>query len=168
VIYFQSQFRPPLPTPCLVLGGNLIIASQSVKDLGCHLDVHLTMVKEINAKIKACCYQIRSIGSIRAYLDTETCKTLVNSTVTSKLDYCNSLLMGCNSTLIGKLQRVQNMAARLVSRCTIRDHITPVLEDLHWLPVQARIEYSILLFVFKAREGLAPSYISELVKNYAP
>jgi len=76
--------------------------------------------------------------------------------------------MGCNSTLVGKLQRVQNMAARLVTGCTMRDHITPVLQDLHWLPVRARIEYSILVFIFKAQKGLAPGYIIELVKEYSP
>ena len=49
-----------------------------------------------------------------------------------------------------------------------RDHISPVLSSLHWLPVRFRINFKILLFVFKARHGLAPSYISDLLKPYVP
>ena len=72
-IYFQSHFRAPIATPSLVLGGNKIEPSPYVKDLGCYFDVNLKMDKEINAKIRSCVYQIRSIGSIRSYMDTDTC-----------------------------------------------------------------------------------------------
>ena len=62
-----------------------------------------------------------------------------------------------------KLQRVQNTAARLVVRSRKYDHISPVLRDLHWLPVKKRIDYKILLIVYKAINNSCPSYITELL-----
>ena len=67
-----------------------------------------------------------------------------------------------------RLQLVQNAAARLLTGTKKRDHITPVLASLHWLPVNFRIDFKVLLFVFKSLNGLAPDYLCELVKLYAP
>ena len=66
------------------------------------------------------------------------------------------------------VETIQNCAARLVVNARRHDHITPVLRDLHWLPVEQRIIVKILLFSFKALNGLAPSYLSDLVKFYVP
>ena len=88
--------------------------------------------------------------------------------VTSRLDYCNSLLYGINGYLVSQLQRCQNNAARIVSLRRKYDHITPVLEDLHWLPVEYRINYKILLLAYKAQHGMAPPYLSSLLSPYKP
>jgi len=60
-------------------------------------------------------------------------------------------------------QRVQNAAARLLMSCKKYDHITPILINLHWLPVRYRINFKILLLTFKAFYGMAPSYIIDLI-----
>jgi len=70
--------------------------------------------------------------------------------VAGRLDYCNAVLYGSSYMNIDKLQRVQNTLARVVSKTHRRDHITPVLADLHWLPVRYRIEYKIALLTYKA------------------
>ena len=88
--------------------------------------------------------------------------------MTSILDYCNSLYIGINQVSISRLQLVQNAAARLLTGTRKREHITPVLASLHWLPVRYRIEFKTLLFVFKCLNGLAPIYLSELLEPYAP
>ena len=88
--------------------------------------------------------------------------------VTSKLDTCNSLLYGLPKSQLSRLQRIQNTAARIVTRSRREDHITPVLMNLHWLPVEQRIEYKILLLTFKALHGLAPGYLQQLIKQYVP
>ena len=84
----------------------------------------------------------------------------------SKLDICNSLLYGLPQYLIDGLQAVQNCAARLVFRSRKHDHITPILKQLHWLPMYSRIKYKILPLTFKTLHGLAPSYITEMLQPY--
>ncbi|ROJ36101.1 RING finger protein 166 [Anabarilius grahami] len=78
------------------------------------------------------------------------------------------LLGGCSSRLINKLQLVQNAAARVLTRTRNYDHISPVLSSLHWLPVKHRIDFKILLITYKALNGLAPQYLSELLMHYSP
>ena len=87
---------------------------------------------------------------------------------TKQLLSFEKLLIKCPSKQIAKLQRVQNSAARLVTRTKKHDHITPILQDLHWLPIQQRIDYKIALLTFKALNGMAPSYITELITQYKP
>ena len=120
---------------------------------------------------KACTsinYQLYQIGKIRKYLDKPTTERLINASVTSRLDFCNSLLYGANKGDIRKLQLCQNSAARVITLTRKSEHITPELKQLHWLPVNRRIEYKILLFTFKALKAKAPHYISDLVVRYVP
>ena len=70
--------------------------------------------------------------------------------------------------LIDKLQRVYNIAARLITRTTKMDHFTPVPIHLHWLPVEYRSQYKLIIYVFQALHGLIPVYLTELVKPYVP
>ena len=71
--------------------------------------------------------------------------------------------LGVSQASLSRLQLVQNSAARLLTGTKKREHITPVLIKLHWLPVRYRIHYKVLLYVFKALHGLAPEYISDLI-----
>ena len=83
-------------------------------------------------------------------------------------DYCNALIIGIQQDLIAKLQRLQNSAARKVSRTRKYKHITPVCIKLHWLPIKFLIQFKVLLLVYKALNGLAPKYIKELLVPYKP
>ena len=169
IIYFQSKFlRNPFPTPVLQLGDSQIIPATSVKNLGSYLDSEMSMDRQISETSRKCWAQISSIGKIRKYLDTDSCKTLVNATVTSNLDYCNGLLVGCTTTRVKKLQKVQNASARLIKGGDREEHITPTLYELHWLPFECRVDYDILVNVFKCRNGLAPVYLCELLEDYDP
>ena len=67
-----------------------------------------------------------------------------------------------------KLQTVQNTTARLISKTSRHYHISPVLKDLHWLPVQQRIQFKILTLTFKALHNLAPVYIKNVLQVYKP
>ena len=66
------------------------------------------------------------------------------------------------------MQKVQNTAARIIKRIPRQNHITPILKELHWLPVKYRIEYKSLLITYKALNGQAPSYISGMIEKYKP
>ena len=150
------------------VGTNTVHASKSVKNLGVHFDTSLMMEKQVNAVSKSCFYQIRNIGCIRRYVTTDACKTLLHSLVTSRLDYGNALLYGIPKSSLTRLQKVQNSAARLITRTRKREHITPVLKSLHWLPVEYRSQYKIITYTYKALNGIAPAYLTELVKVYQP
>ena len=106
-----------------------------------------------------------SIKQLRKFISIEATKILVHAFVTSHLDYCNSLLSGVPQYQLNRLQKILNAAARLVCLVPKFDHITPYLIDLHWLPVEFRIKFKVLLFVFKALNGMAPRYISDLIRK---
>ncbi len=107
---------------------------------------------------------LRRLRFIRKYLSRKDTEKLVHAFITSKLDFNNGLLYGITGSNIYVLQKVQHSAARLITGAKIRDSMTPVLRSLHWLPIRARIEFKVSLLVFKCLNGLAPAYLSELIK----
>lgn len=113
-------------------------------------------------------YHLRNIAIIRKFLSYKHCEILIHAFVTTRLDYCNSLLSGLPQYLIEKLQYVQNSAARLLTQTRKYEHITPVLMDLHWLPVSERIDFKVLCITFKALHGLVPLYLQETLTVYTP
>ncbi|KAK3085690.1 hypothetical protein FSP39_007270 [Pinctada imbricata] len=149
-------------------GTSIISDARVVKNLGVVFDKSLTMDNQCKAITRSCYYHIRNIGRIRKYLTTDASKTLVNALVTSRLDYGNALLYGVKKANVASLQMVQNTAARLISKTKRSAHVTPILIELHWLPVEFRSQYKILLFVFKALKGMAPIYLRDLIKPYVP
>ena len=84
------------------------------------------------------------------------------------MEYANSLLVGMPDIHLKRLQRVQNCAARLIYGIPKQEHITPFLKTLHWLPIESRIKFKILLITYKAIKGLTPSYIADLLVPYIP
>ena len=111
--------------------------------------------------------QIRNIGKIRKYLTKDAAQLIIYSLVTSRLDMCNLLIYGIPHHQLHRLQLAQYIAARITT-LTKKSHITPVLIDLHWLPIKQRIEFKLLIFVIKSLHGSAPSYLSELQHVYKP
>jgi len=78
-----------------------------------------------------------------------------------RLDYCNSLLYGISDNLYRRLQVVQNAAARLITNTRRCEHIMPVLQQLHWLPVCQRVQSKIAVLVYKALHNVLPAYLAE-------
>ena len=121
------------------------------------------MLSHVNNICSSSFYYIYNIRRIRKYLSHQTAISLIHAFITSKLDNCNSLLYGLPNIHINKLRRVQNAAARLVTNTPRICHITPILKDLHWLPIKYRIEFKIVLLIFKCLYGLAPQYLVDLI-----
>ena len=92
------------------------------------------------------------------------------SFVLSRLDYCNATLAGLPATHIARLQRIQNntVAARLVLQKSKRQHVTPLLKQLHWLPIQTRIDYKLATLAFRHFDGSLPEYLSSRLDIYLP
>ena len=169
LILFTPKTRVKKFSNChLSFDGTIVSNASVVKNLDVYFDRTLSMEKQVNAVTKSCYYQIRNIDRIRQYITEDACKTLVCSLVTSRLDYGNALLFEVNSGLKYKLQRVQNTAARLITRTKKHNHITPVHVSVHWIPVQYRIQNKLLLNTFKALNILAPIYLEELIHIYQP
>jgi len=145
-----------------------IIPSQTVRNLGVTLDQTLSFHQYVSSVCRVCYLELRRISSVRHLLSEEATKTLVCSFILSRLDYCNSLLAGCPKTLLSRLQKVQNNAARLIFRCSRSTHVTPLLHSLHWLPVDRRIDYKLSLLTFKSFNNQAPAYLSDLLHVYTP
>ena len=101
-------------------------------------------------------------------MNQSTTEKLVHAFITSRLDYCNSILYGCPENEIKKLQAIQNSAARLIKVKKKSDEITPILYDLHWLPIKERIVFKLLMFVYKILNNQAPMYLTLLIDLYVP
>jgi hypothetical protein len=128
------------------------------------------MEQHVNSVSRSGFTKIRQIlvGQIRKYLTVESTRTLINSLVTSKINYCNSLLYGSPKYVLNKLQNVQNTAARVITRTPQNCHITQVLKELHKFPVYIRVEYKLLTYVLKGLQGQAPTYIRNMLDIYIP
>lgn len=160
----STQQCAKLNLKCLSFSGYNINASDSVRNLGVIFDSTLSLNKHISSVTKICHNTIRLIRQIRPSLDKNSAVLLGNALVISKLDFCNSLYYGLPKSSIYKLQLVQNSLARLVMPSTKKyDHISPVLRELHWLPVEQRIKYKIALLTFKTLNNSSPSYLLELL-----
>ena len=96
------------------------------------------------------------------------CKTLIDAFVTARVDYCNSLLYGQPKCILRRLKNVLNSAARLIHLTSRHERITPLLIQLHWLPIEHRITCKIAVITFKALHGAAPNYITDLIKPHTP
>ena len=152
----------------IVLGTNDIPFSFAVRDLGFTLDSNLSMKEHVKKTCQTAYFELRRISSVRHYLSDSAVKTLVTSCVLSRLDYCNSLLMGAPVTVVQPLQRVQNSAARLILKASRFDSSTSLLYELHWLPISERIKYKVACLCFNIISGTAPPYLREILQLYSP
>ena len=164
--YFLHHNKVPLSS--VQVGDSGISTSKCARNIGVMFDHHMDMTTQVTKMCQAAWFQLRNIRSVRSSLTKEATLRLVCSLVMPRLDYGNISPYGISEGLLDKLQKAQNAAARLVVKCLRRDHITPHLRDLHWLPVRSRIKYKILVTPYRALHNEAPAYISEMLTPYIP
>ena len=140
-----------------------INASDFVKLLGVHMDEHLTFDKHVSSIVSSSFYHLGNIAKIKRYLTQPETEKLVHALISTKLDYCNSILFGVKATTLASLQAVQNRAARIVLGLHPNISVTDtMLKDLHWLNINERIVYKLLLLTHKFFiDYCAPAYFSE-------
>ena len=145
------------------LEGECIRFSNVVKNLGFNLDRFLDMDYHVNLTVSLCYKLLSDVARVRHLLSDSDTESLVHSIVSSRLDYCNSVLFGINKCLVQKYQNVQNYAARIISKRKKCQSVRDVLEKLHWLPVERRIIFKLLTFTFKILNGMAPECLNSLI-----
>ncbi len=148
VVGNRTRLRQVKKEP-LTFGPNAVPFQTSAKYLGVILDATLSMKEHVTSLCRSSYFHLRKTASIRPYLSDESTAQLVSSLTLSRLDYCNSTLSGLPSSSLNRLQKVQNNAARLDLHKRKSDLITPLLEKLHWLPVEDRIHYKIAILAFR-------------------
>ena len=163
IMVLNGARRSDIDLPSLMIGTESVSMSNSTTLLGVELDNTISLENHIRNTAKSCFFKLHNMFKIRKCITKEAAKTMVHSMMTSKLDYCNSILHGLPDSTVKSLVSVQKTAARLVTGTMKYDHITPVLRELHWLPIRRRIEYKILMLTFKCVHGIAPVYLMDLV-----
>ena len=151
------------------VGDTTVFPTNVVKNLGVILDSEMSMQPRVKQVVKSSYFHLRAISRIRRHFDETTCASIVQAIVISRLDYANSLLVGLPESTLRKLQLIQNNAARLITRTRYRDHITPVLRKLHWLPIHSRITHKLVSLVYKSLNvKKTPTYIRDMIQVNHP
>uniref|UniRef100_A0A8C5GQG5 Reverse transcriptase domain-containing protein n=1 Tax=Gouania willdenowi TaxID=441366 RepID=A0A8C5GQG5_GOUWI len=138
----------------------------SIRNLGVVFNQSMSLEGHCRQLTKNCFYHLRNISKVRHLLSKPDLELVIHAFISSRIDYCNSVFTCFNKSTLCKLQMVQNAAARLLTGTSRTSHITPILSSLHWLPVNFRIEYKILVLTFRALHGQAPLYISDMLCPY--
>jgi hypothetical protein len=164
----KSQFlwcssRPRLksiPSFPIRIGQTLVSPVSYAKFLGVYLDSSLTFNTHTSKCVAACFSMLRQIRSIRHSVTHSLLLTLVSSLIIPRLDYCLSAFSGVSSSQICRLQSILNASARLLFKASRFTSITPLLLNLHWLPVKHRVHFRLATLVFLCRQRRAPQYLS--------
>ncbi len=169
LVVVRKQQRQHVQNIKVKVGDSEIVPSKCVRNLGGVLDEDLTMAYQVKSVVKGMNFHIKRLGKVRQYLDKETCARVIHATVTSRPDYHNALLTGIHEKHLRHLQVTQNNAARLLTRSGRRDHMTPVLQQLHWLPVTKGVDFKVLTLIYKAlHEENCPDYLRTMFPLYTP
>ena len=139
--------------------------SESCRNLGATFDEHLTMEKHIRVLCRIIYFHLRNIGVVLHLLTYRNAAQLIHALVTSRFVYCNSLLHGLPKVKLIFFRKCKILLPKL-SRCPKFPHITPVLHDLHWLPIKFRILFKFLVFTYRVLDETAPAYLYELLETY--
>ena len=169
LIVFTSKYEQDLYNELnITIGDTVVDYSSQVRDLGVIFDRVLSLRQHVSYTSKTCRLHLRNISRIRKYIPHDISIVLIKSLVMSRLDYSNGLLYGLPKCTASDLQAVQNSAACIVTQERLRDHdsMSRALMELHWLLVDMRIEYKLLLYTYTVLHGLAPEYLCKLVVLY--
>ena len=134
----------------VIVGDSIIQQSSKVRNLGIIFDQFLSFDDYISSVCRSTHFHLRNIGRIRHLLSQNATAQLIHALISIRLDYCNSILYNLPKNSILRLQRIQNQAARILTKMLRCDHITEVLINLHGLRIEERIVYKLLILMFKA------------------
>ena len=140
-----------------------VTPAPSVSNLGVNFDESFNFKQHISKTCRCCFYHIRDLRRIRRFVSLSVAKTIATALVSSRLDYCNSLLYNTANKDVARLQCVQNCLARIVTRSPRFSSSVPFLKSLHWLPVHYRIIFKICIISYQALASKQPTYLNSML-----
>ena len=164
VIGFRTQLAKCDLLFMKLADADVAVQSNPIRNLGVMFDTGMTMAAQVSNIVKSANFHLVNIGRARRLLTDDATKLAIHTPVTSRLDCCNSLLIGISLRLQRKLQNVQRTSARLITKRLKFDSITSQLIELHWLPIKQRIDYKVLMLVYKALHNQTPSDITNMIQ----
>ena len=168
-LIIRSQFsKVTLPNLTVTVGNTKISSSDKARNLlvGVIFDSFMNLEPHITQVCRVAHMHLSNLRKIRNMLTDEAACKLIHAFITYCIDYCNSILYGMPDTtcILSDLQRIQNTAARILTKCGDRNYPSiNLLKKLRWLPVRQRITYKILIWTFKAFHKTAPQYVCDLI-----
>jgi hypothetical protein len=159
----SRQLLPKCTTTHIDIDGDIVKRSDCIKLLGVPIDSHLTLRTFVNTKVSRAANSIRKIAAIRKYLTADSAQTIAAAMVNSHFDYCNTLLYNLPQCRLNRIQVTQNWAAKVVLKADKYSSATAARLKLHWLPIEARIQFKIATLVHKCLHQQAPQYLQDLV-----
>ena len=121
---------------------DVAVQSNPIRNLGVTFDSGMTMAAQVSNTVKSANFHLVNINRACRLLADDATKLAIHTLVMSRLDYCNSLLIGISLHLQRKLQNIQRTFASLITKRQKFDSITSQLIELHWLPIKQRIDYT--------------------------
>ena len=150
------------------IGTTCITPTKTARNLGVIFDQEMSFLNHITHVQQTVRYQLRNLSFIRKCLSKSAAEILIHALISSRLDFANSLLYNLPKRDVTKLQRLQNSAARLLTLTKKSESISPILHSLHWLPVDKRIIFKILLLIHHSVYSLSPTYLRNSIPKYIP
>ena len=152
----------------LEINGNSIPRSECICYLGEWMDKHLSFKTHIQIKCKSATFNLFRLCKICSVLTRVTANLLALALIISHLDYANATLNGLPDCDINEMQRIQNMGAKMVLSAPKYSSPMECMIELHWLPIQFRIQHRILTLVYKTLHGNAPDYMKSMLREHIP
>ena len=166
IVFRSLQAKQYLSGLSIIVGDNIIQQSSNINNLGIIFYQFLSFEDYISSVCRSTYFHLRNIGRIRHLLSQNATAQHIHVLISIHHDYCNSVLYNLPKNSILRLQIILNQDARILTKTPRRDHITEVLIDLHWLKIEERIVYKLLILTFKAFiDRTATLYLCELIEQ---
>jgi len=153
------------PQSLLRDGADLVAPTAVVWNLGIFTDADVSMKSHVARTVSSFFAILRQLQCIRRSVSRTVLQSLMSSLVLSQLDYGKATLSGIPGHLVQQLQSVMNVAARMICSKSRYSHITSILRQLHWLKARERIDFKLVVLVYKCLHGTCPAYLADELRH---
>ncbi len=164
IVIGTRQQRSKIDIPHININGIDIAPTSTVHTLGLMFDSEMSMKAHVSSINRSTYPQLKNLRAIKPFLDMEVANTAAYAFVSFHLDAGNSIFYVIAQGQLQRIQRTQNTAARIITNTRRYEHINPVRHQLHWLPIQERIEFKVCL-IYKALHNMAPLYLTQFLSH---